>query len=47
MARIGFSSGFTALALINLAAILPLVFLVFKGQSVRDAQGTPKEHEDL
>jgi hypothetical protein len=47
MARIGYSAGFSALAAINLAFLLPLFYLVFNGRAIRDSQGVPKEHQDL
>jgi hypothetical protein len=47
MSVIGYAAGFSLLAAINLAFLLPLVFLVFKGQAIRESQGVPKEHQDL
>jgi hypothetical protein len=47
MADIGFSRGFGLLAALNGVALIPLVFLIYKGQSIREKQGVPKEHQDL
>jgi hypothetical protein len=47
MADIGFANGFTLLGVLNVVALLPLVFLIFKGESIREKQGVPKEHQDL
>ena len=42
----GFDVAFSTLAAINLVLILPLVYLLFRGESVRRWQGTPKDHAD-
>lgn len=47
MADIGFDRGFGLLAALNFVALLPLVFLIYKGKSIREKQGVPKEHQDL
>ncbi|KAK5122142.1 hypothetical protein LTR85_004388 [Meristemomyces frigidus] len=43
----GFDASFSTLAAINLVLLLPLVFMIFKGQKVREWQGTPKDHADI
>lgn len=47
MEDIGFSRGFGLLAALNGVALLPLVFLIYKGEEIRERQGAPKEHQDL
>lgn len=43
----GYNVSFPILGMINGLTIIPLVFLWFYGQSIREKQGTPKIHEDL
>ncbi|TKA57534.1 hypothetical protein B0A55_10998 [Friedmanniomyces simplex] len=43
----GFDTAFSILAAINLALLLPLFLLVWKGEKIREWQGTPKDHADL
>lgn len=45
--RVGFDVSFATLAAINAVLLLPLVFMVFKGEKIRQKQGLPKEHGDL
>jgi hypothetical protein len=47
MEKIGFDKGFTLLGVLNIVILIPLVFLIFKGESIREKQGVPKEHQDL
>jgi hypothetical protein len=47
MFDIGFDRGFGLLAALNGVALILLVFLIYKGQSIRERQGIPKEHQDL
>jgi hypothetical protein len=47
MADIGFDRGFGLLAALNGVALIPLVFLIYKGQAIREKQGLPKDHVDL
>jgi hypothetical protein len=47
MADIGYAKGFGTLAAINFATLLPLVFLIFKGEGIRRWQGVPADHSDL
>ena len=44
---VGFDASFGTLAAINLVLLLPLVFLIWKGESIRAKQGTPTDHNDL
>jgi len=45
--RVGFDASFATLAAINAVLLLPLVFMVFNGEGIREKQGLPKEHGDL
>ncbi|KAK4954880.1 hypothetical protein LTR10_007072 [Elasticomyces elasticus] len=44
---VGFDMSFTTVAAINLALLLPLVGLAWKGEKIREWQGTPKDHTDI
>lgn len=44
---VGFDASFATLAAINAVLLLPLVYMLFKGDQVREKQGLPKEHGDL
>ena len=44
---VGYDGAFGTLAAINLALLLPLVLLLWKGQKLREWQGTPKDHADI
>ena len=44
---VGFDASFATLAAINAVLLIPLVWLLFKGEDVRRRQGEPKEHRDL
>ncbi|KAK5720470.1 hypothetical protein LTR17_014946 [Elasticomyces elasticus] len=43
----GFDISFTTVAAINLALLLPLVGLLWKGEKIRKWQGTPKDQTDI
>jgi hypothetical protein len=45
--KVGFDASFATLAAINAVLLLPLIFMVFKGEKIREKQGLPKEHDDL
>ncbi|KAK0318312.1 hypothetical protein LTR82_010700 [Friedmanniomyces endolithicus] len=45
--KAGFDAAFSTLAAINLVLLLPLVLLVWKGEEIREWQGTPKDHADI
>jgi MFS family permease len=45
--RIGFAGGFGALAGISAFTLIFPLFLIFFGERIRKAQGTPQEHSDL
>jgi hypothetical protein len=45
--KVGFDASFATLAAINAVLLIPLVFMVFKGEKIRERQGLPKEHGDL
>jgi hypothetical protein len=47
MEKIGFDKGSTLLGVLNIVALIPLVFFIFTGESIREKQGVPKEHQDL
>ncbi|CAK4030026.1 MFS general substrate transporter [Lecanosticta acicola] len=44
---VGFDASFSILAAVNLALLLPFVFLIWKGEEVRRWQGKPTDHADL
>lgn len=44
---VGFTASFTTLAAINLVLLVPLFFLIWKGESIREWQGTPNDHADI
>ena len=44
---VGFDTSFSTLAAINLVLLLPLILLVWKGEKIRQWQGTPKDHADI
>ncbi|KAL2012764.1 hypothetical protein VTN00DRAFT_289 [Thermoascus crustaceus] len=46
-AKVGFTEEFSTLAAINAATLIPLVFLMFKGEEIRMRQGVPDDHRDL
>ncbi|KAK5199173.1 hypothetical protein LTR92_001647 [Exophiala xenobiotica] len=43
----GYSVSFPVLGAINAVALLPLIYLWFYGETVRERQGLPHIHEDL
>ncbi|KAK8203566.1 hypothetical protein M8818_005213 [Zalaria obscura] len=43
----GYNVAFPVLAMINAITILPLVWLWFNGERIRERQGSPRMHEDL
>lgn len=43
----GFDAAFATLAAINLVLLLPILFLIWRGERIREWQGTPKDHADL
>ncbi|KAI5461870.1 major facilitator superfamily domain-containing protein [Mariannaea sp. PMI_226] len=43
----GFGVAWGTFAAINFVTWLPLVLLIFKGDKIREKQGTPKMHEDI
>ena len=43
----GFDAAFATLAAINPVLLIPLVVLIFKGEKIREWQGTPKDHADI
>jgi hypothetical protein len=43
----GFDASFATLAAINLVLLVPLVVLIFKGEKIREWQGTPQDHTDI
>lgn len=45
--KVGLDASFAILAAINAVLLLPLVYMVFKGEKTRKQQGLPKEHGDL
>jgi len=45
--KVGFDASFSTLAAINLVLLLPLVLLLWKGENIRERQGTPKDHSDI
>ncbi|KAH8700821.1 major facilitator superfamily domain-containing protein [Talaromyces proteolyticus] len=45
--RNGYDVAFAVVAAINLSTILPLVFMLFKGEKIREKQGIPAEHESI
>jgi DMSO reductase anchor subunit len=45
--KVGFDASFATLAAINAVLLLPLIYMVFKGEKIREKQGLPKEHGDL
>ena len=45
--KVGFDASFSTLAAINFILLLPLLLLIWKGEKIREWQGTPKEHTDI
>jgi hypothetical protein len=43
----GWNVSFPVLGMINGLALLPVIWLWFKGEKIRDRQGRPQIHEDL
>jgi len=39
--------GFGTLAAINAFTLILLVYLIFRGEKIREKQGVPKERQDL
>lgn len=45
--KVWFDASFATLAAINAVLLIPLVYLVFRGEKIREKQDVPKEHQDL
>ena len=45
--KIGFAGGFAVLGALSVSSLILPAFLIFFGERIRKAQGSPKEHADL
>lgn len=45
--QIGFDASFSILGAINIIMLIPLLFLLWKGEEIRKWQGKPSDHNDI